>query len=60
MALCVYIVYLHGGLAIAIPVITDKITVIVEAPTANSFLYNALINSRLAFQIRDTAASILL
>jgi len=56
----VYIVYLHAGLANGIPVITDKITVIAEAPTANSFLYNARINSRLAFQTRHTAASILL
>jgi hypothetical protein len=56
----VYIVHLHAGLAIGIPVITDKITVIVEAPTANSFIYSARINSRLVFQTRDTAASILL
>jgi len=56
----VYIVYLHAGLTIGIPVITDKITVIVEAPTANSFLSNARINSCIVFQTCVTAASILL
>ena len=56
----VYSVYLHAGQAIGIPVITDKIIVIVEAPTTDGFLYNASINSQLALQTRDTAASILL
>jgi len=43
----VYTAYLHAGLAIGIPVITDKITVIVKAPTVVFFTMLVIIANSL-------------